>query len=58
MLCSPTDRGNTAMPQPNHIVRVPLPDQDGLDEDIAKYFAVCQEKLGLVPYVLRGYTGN
>ena len=46
------------MPQPDHIVRVPLPDQDGLDQDIAKYFAVCQEKLGLVPYVLRAYTGN
>ena len=46
------------MPQPDHIVRVDLPDQEGLDEDIAKYFAVCQEKLGLVPYVLRAYTGN
>jgi uncharacterized peroxidase-related enzyme len=46
------------MPQPDHIVRIPLPDQDGLDEDIAKYFAVCDEKLGLVPYVLRAYTGN
>lgn len=46
------------MPQPDHIVRIPLPDQDGLDEDIAKYFGVCQEKLGLVPYVLRAYTGN
>ena len=46
------------MPQPDHIVRIPLPDQEELDEDIAKYFAVCQEKLGLVPYVLRAYTGN
>ena len=46
------------MPQPDHIVRIPLPDQDGLEQDIAKYFAVCQEKLGLVPYVLRAYTGN
>lgn len=46
------------MPQPDHIVRIALPDQKGLDEDIAKYFTVCQEKLGLVPYVLRAYTGN
>ena len=46
------------MPQPDHIVRIPLPDQEGLDEDIGKYFAICQEKLGLVPYVLRAYTGN
>ena len=46
------------MPQPDHIVRTGLPDQEGLDEDIAKYFAKCREKLGLVPYVLRAYTGN
>jgi len=46
------------MPQPDHIVRIVLPDHDGLDEDIVEYFAVCQEKLGLVPYVLRAYTGN
>ena len=46
------------MPQPDHIVRIPLPDQDGLDADIKTYFAKCQEKLGVVPYVLRAYTGN
>ena len=46
------------MPQPDHVVRVPLPDPDTLDEDIRKYLAKCQEKLGLVPYVLRAYTGN
>jgi len=46
------------MPQPDHVIRLPLPDQDGLDADLAKYFAKCHEKLGLVPYVLRAYTGN
>lgn len=46
------------MPQPEHIVRIPLPDQDGLDQDIRDYFAKCQEKIGLVPYVLHAYTGN
>lgn len=46
------------MPQPDHIVRIELPDQDSLDEDIGRYFAKCQEKLTLVPYVLRAYTGN
>lgn len=46
------------MPQPGHIVRMPLPDPEALDEDIKTYFAKCQEKLGLVPYVLRAYTGN
>ena len=46
------------MPQPDHIVRIPLPDQDGLDDDIKKYFGKCDEKLGLVPTVLRSYTGN
>lgn len=46
------------MPQPDHIVRIPLPGKVDLDGDIAKYFAKCEEKLGLVPYVLRAYTGN
>jgi uncharacterized peroxidase-related enzyme len=46
------------MPQPGHIVKVSLPDQDSLDEDINKYFGKCVEKLGLVPNVLRAYTGN
>lgn len=46
------------MPQPGHIVRVPLPDPETLDEDTRKYFAICEEKLGLVPNVLRAYTGN
>ncbi len=47
------------MPQPKHIVRVPpLPDPATLDDDIKKYFSKCEEKLGLIPYVLRAYTAN
>ncbi|HSK30443.1 MAG TPA: peroxidase-related enzyme [Candidatus Limnocylindria bacterium] len=46
------------MPQPSHIVRIPLPEQETLDPDLLKYFGKCQEKLGLVPNVLRAYTGN
>lgn len=47
------------MPQPKHIVKVPtLPDPATLDDDIKKYFSKCEEKLGLIPYVLRAYTAN
>ncbi|HJO72559.1 MAG: peroxidase-related enzyme [Rhodospirillales bacterium] len=47
------------MPQPDHIVKVPpLPDVEALDDDTKKYFAICEEKLGLVPHVLRAYTAN
>jgi uncharacterized peroxidase-related enzyme len=47
------------MPQPDHIVKVPpLPDPEALDEATKKYFALCEEKLGIVPYVLRAYTAN
>lgn len=46
------------MPQPGHIVKIALPEPDNLDEDIKKYFGKCQEKLGLVPNVLRALTGN
>ncbi len=33
-----------------------LPELDPLPENTAKYFAVCEEKLGLVPNVLRAYA--
>lgn len=46
------------MPQPTHVVKIGLPDEDGLDADIRKYFGKCVEKLGLVPNVLRAYTPN
>ena len=46
------------MPQPDHVVRIELPAEDGLDPNIRKYFDKCREKLGLVPNVLRAYTGN
>ena len=38
--------------------RIELPPEDELDADIRKYFDKCEEKLGLVPNVLRAYTGN
>ena len=43
------------MPQPKHIMRLPVPSPKKLDKDLQKYFAICQEKLGLVPYVLRAW---
>jgi uncharacterized peroxidase-related enzyme len=46
------------MPQPDHIVKVSLPDQDTLSEDILEYFNKCEEKLGLIPNVLRAYSVN
>ncbi len=33
-----------------------LPPVDPLPEDVAKYFAVCEEKLGMVPNVLLSYA--
>ncbi len=35
---------------------LPLPANDELDEDMQKYFAVCEDKLGMVPNVLRAYS--
>ena len=46
------------MPQPNHIVKISLPDQGTLSEDILEYFSKCEEKLGLIPNVLRAYSVN
>ena len=47
------------MPQPDHIIKLPaVPDPGDLPDDIKKYFAICEEKLGMVPNVLRAYSGN
>jgi len=44
------------MPQPPHVSRLPVPEIATLDADLQKYFRKCQEKLGLVPNVLRAYA--
>ncbi|MCA1941067.1 MAG: peroxidase-related enzyme [Caenispirillum bisanense] len=44
------------MPQPDHVIRLALPEDQELGEDLEKYFQVCEEKIGFVPNVLRAYT--
>ncbi len=46
------------MPQPDHVSIFDLPDFSELDEDMQSYFKVCEEKLGLVPNVLKTYSRN
>lgn len=46
------------MPQPDHVMAMPLPDPETLDDDIKAYFDKCVEKIGFVPNVLRTYTVN
>lgn len=46
------------MPQPDHVSYYDLPDFDALDDDTKRYFEVCQEKLGMVPNVLRTFSVN
>lgn len=46
------------MPQPDHVVRIPLPDPAGLDDDIQAYLAKCDDKLGMRPNVLVAYTAR
>ncbi len=41
---------------PEPVMALKLPDQRRLDADIKELFAKCEEKLGLVPNVLRAYT--
>ena len=35
---------------------IPLPERDDLPEDLQKYFATCEEKLGMLPNVLAAYS--
>jgi uncharacterized peroxidase-related enzyme len=44
------------MPQPDHISALPVPDPEALDEDLRELFALCVEKLSIVPNVLRAYS--
>ena len=46
------------MPQPDHVSIYDLPDPSDLDDDMKSYFAVCEEKLGMVPNVLRTFSKN
>jgi len=38
------------------ISALPIPEEAELDPDLQKYFAICREKLGLVPNVLKAYS--
>jgi len=44
------------MPQPDHVMALPVPDPSTLDEDMQAYFGKCTEKLGFVPNVLKSYS--
>jgi hypothetical protein len=44
------------VPQPDHISALPVADPEALDEDLRELFALCTEKLGIVPNVLRAYS--
>ena len=46
------------MPQPKHLTALKIrpPARAKLDPDMQKYFAVCDEKLGLLPNVLAAYS--
>jgi uncharacterized peroxidase-related enzyme len=46
------------MPQPKHIVKISTPEISELDDETKKYFKICEDKLGMVPNVLRAYSGN
>ncbi len=40
------------------IVKIPLPEIENLDDATQNHLAICEQKLGMIPNVLRAYTGN
>lgn len=44
------------MPQPGHVMALPVPEPSDLDDDLRAYMDKCQEKLGLIPNVIRAYA--
>ncbi|WP_299195616.1 peroxidase-related enzyme [uncultured Amphritea sp.] len=48
------------MSQPDHITALDLhyPSRDELPDDVKRYFDICNEKLGMIPNVLKAYSQN
>ncbi|MBM3518870.1 MAG: peroxidase-related enzyme [Alphaproteobacteria bacterium] len=46
------------MPQPKHVTALRIKPPGALDDDLEAYFRKCQDKLGLIPNVLRAYAWN
>ena len=44
------------MPQPDHVTVLADADLEALEDDLKAYLAKCEEKLGMVPNVLRAYA--
>jgi uncharacterized peroxidase-related enzyme len=44
------------MPQPPHVSKLPVAPAGSLEPRLEKYLRICQEKLGLIPNVLRAYS--
>lgn len=44
------------MPQADHVICLDIADPAEMDEDLRKYFQVCEEKIGFVPNVLKAYA--
>jgi hypothetical protein len=44
------------VPQPDDISALPVADPEALDEDLRELFALCIEKLWILPNVLRAYS--
>ena len=55
---SPSRRPRRYRAQPGAAVglKLPIPPRKALDPDLRKYFAVCDEKLGFLPNVLKVYS--
>lgn len=46
------------MPQPDHVMALPVPDPATLGDEHRAYFGKCTEKLGFVPNVLQAYSAR
>jgi uncharacterized peroxidase-related enzyme len=51
-----TGGGVAAMPQPDRVSALGVPDPDGLDDDLKAIWDKCVEKLGFVPNVFNTYS--
>ncbi|MFM8518700.1 MAG: peroxidase-related enzyme [Nevskiaceae bacterium] len=56
MSSSRRPRRYKAQPRVAVALKLPIPKRDALDPDLRKYFAVCEEKLGFLPNVLKVYS--
>ena len=51
-----SDKSNQTPDQLQYVSELPIPEPETLPEDLQKYMRICEEKLGLIPNVIKAFS--